>query len=276
MERAAKAAGLSVDQLTSYRQRGHLLLRGFLDAQWLSRLRPEIVNAFERHRPDTSAITRPRTAYERAFTQVVNMGLTEPAVRELTWSAKLGAAAAALMGTQGARIFIEDAMFKEAGGGRTPWHQDGSSLPFEPKHMVTAWIPLVPVDAATGLLRFVTGSHELGLLGPVDISESTDAMFEAIIRERQLPIEDSAPMQPGDVSFHAGTTIHCAFPNTSQHTRELLAIHYFADGVCIGALDNPTRERLARHCAPQLVPGDSAVADAWPRVYPAEEDAHAD
>lgn len=265
---AAKASSpLTARQRGEYERTGHLLIRGLLDGDWIARLRPAILAAFHRLRPPESEITRPRTAYELAFIQVVNMGMKEQAVRELTWSPLLGEIAAELMDAPGARIFIEDSMFKEPGGGHTPWHQDGSCLPFEPKKMVTAWVPLRPVGLRSGRVRFVRGSHHLGLLGPVDISEETDGFFTRLIDERKLPIDDNPPMQPGDVSFHHGCTIHGAFPNETSEMRELMAIHYFADGARIGVLDNPTRVAMANHSAPHLRPGDLAVADAWPLVY---------
>jgi hypothetical protein len=261
-------AALTEEHITQYQRSGHVLIRRLLDPRWLSGLRPGILTAFERNRPKSP--TRPATAYEKAFIQIVNMGLTEPTVRELTWSPILGAVAARLMGVAGARIFIEDSMFKEPGGGHTPWHQDGSCLPFEPQHMVTAWIPLVDVSERNGSLRFVAGSHRRGLLGPVDISEETDALFQKLIDEERLPIDANPPMQPGDVSFHAGTTIHSASPNGSPAMRELMAIHYFADGSRVGELDNPAKTSLVRHSAPELGVGDLAVSPAWPLVYSAE------
>ncbi len=261
------SGALTAERRAEYERAGHVLIRGLFDREWIARLRPAIVAAFERLRPGASEITRPKTAYENAFIQVVNMGMTEPAVRELTWSPALGAIAADLMDAPGARIFIEDSMFKEPGGGHTPWHQDGSCLPFEPKKMVTAWVPLLPVGPRSGRVRFVRGSHRLGLLGPVDISEETDEFFAQLIAEKNLSIDENPPMQPGDVSFHHGNTIHSAFPNQSGAMRELMAIHYFADGARLGALDNPTRVAMAQHSAPHLRPGDPAVADAWPLVY---------
>jgi len=265
------STGLTQEHITQYQRDGHVLIRRLLNPQWLAGLRPGILAAFERNRPQSP--TRPATAYEKAFIQVVNMGLTEPAVRELTWSPVLGAVAAKLMGVAGARIFIEDSMFKEPGGGHTPWHQDGSCLPFEPRHMVTAWIPLVDVSEDNGSLKFVAGSHRRGLLGPVDISEETDALFQKMIDEERLPIDASPPMRPGDVSFHAGTTVHSASPNRSSEMRELLAIHYFADGSRVGELDNPAKASLGRHSAPELGVGELAVSPAWPLVYSSERGA---
>jgi len=254
-------------QLEQFRRDGHVLIRGLLDPALVRALRPGIRAAFERNRPTQDEVSRPRTAYEEAFVQVVNMGLREPEVRALTWSPVLGAVAAALLGVEGVRIFVEDAMFKEPGRGHTPWHQDGSCLPMEPRRMITAWVPLVPTGLHAGRLRFVPGSQRLGHLGPVDISEETDAAFGRLIAEQGLAVAENPPMEPGDVSFHDGATIHGALPNTSGEMRELMAIHYFVDGARIGLLDNDTRRNLVQHLAPELQTGDPAQAAVWPLVH---------
>jgi len=195
------------------------------------------------------------------------MGMSEPDVRSLSRSSLLGQAAAELMKARGARIFVEDAMFKEDGRGHTPWHQDGSALPMEPRQMVTAWVPLLPIGSGAGCLRFARGSHHLGLIGPVDISEATDKAFAELIDDQGLEVVTLPPMEPGDVSFHDGATIHGALPNKSGRLREVLAIHYFADGARIGTLDNSSQSSLMKHLAPGLRPGDLAHSPVWPLVF---------
>jgi hypothetical protein len=258
---------LTESQLADFTRDGFILVRGLLDGSWLRSLQPDIRAAFDRNRPAPEDESGPMTAYQEAFVQVVNMGMGEPHVRSLSRSSLLGQAAAELMKARGARIFVEDAMFKEDGRGHTPWHQDGSTLPMEPRQMVTAWIPLLPIGPESGRLRVVRGSHHLGLIGPVDISEATDKAFAELIDAQGLEVVTLPPMEPGDVSFHDGATIHGALPNNSGRLREVMALHYFADGARISALDNPSQISLMKHLAPDLRPGDLARSPVWPLVF---------
>src|SRR5262245_43778176 len=84
-----ETSALTPAMLAEYQRTGHLVVHGLLDPAWVAQLRPGILAAFERNRRSREEITRPRTAYEEAFIQVVNMGLTEPEVRKLTWSSVL-------------------------------------------------------------------------------------------------------------------------------------------------------------------------------------------
>ena len=64
------------------------------------------------------------------------------------------------MGVDGVRIFIAGRFFKGPGKGHTPWHQDATCLVMVPGHMVTAWVPLVPLTS-NGRQRLVDGSHQV-------------------------------------------------------------------------------------------------------------------
>ena len=248
-----------------YHEHGFVMVPQLLDPDWLEALQPAIYEVFERNIPPQTD-DRKKTAYENAFIQIVNLGLREKVIRQLTHSPVLGKVAAELLGVDGVRIFIEDLFFKEPQKGHTPWHQDSTCLAMVPSHMITAWVPLIPITN-NGRLRFIAGSHRFDIFGPEDISEETDDFFGALIEREELPIVELPEMRPGDVSFHSGRTIHGALPNHSQHIRQAFAIHYFADGARIQYEPNSTGERLVQHCAPQLQLGDLAVSEAWPLVY---------
>lgn len=43
------------------------------------------------------------------------------------------------------RIYHDQALYKEPGGGCTPWHADGYYFPLSSGKILTAWVPLQPV-----------------------------------------------------------------------------------------------------------------------------------
>nr|WP_280521304.1 phytanoyl-CoA dioxygenase family protein [Paenibacillus mangrovi] len=58
----------------------------------------------------------------------------------------------------------DQALFKEPGGGHTPWHQDQNYWPVATNHTVTMWMPLVPISEEVGSMTFVSGEHKRGFL----------------------------------------------------------------------------------------------------------------
>ena len=98
----------------------------------------------------------------------------------------------------------------------TPPHQDNYYFCLKPPNVVTVWLALDVVDAENGCLRYVRGSHQLGIrphnrsnvLGfSQGISNYSDAD-----RAAEVPIL----MQPGDAVVHHGNTIHRADANSSS------------------------------------------------------------
>lgn len=256
------------DAVRRYRRDGHVLVRGLLDRSAVEAMHPVLMAAIERSGRLGIDISTLPDAYSRAFVQVVNAGLQDAALRPFTHSARLGAWVAALLGAPGARILLEDTFLKPPGAGPTPWHQDASVAPVDPEQVLTAWIPLQPVEPGMGGLKLVTASHTDGLLGPLDISEETEAAFERLIAERGLTVHELPPMVPGDVSFHSGLLVHGAFPNHSDRPRLAVALHCFADGARVAPVRSPHQQRLLSSLGPGLRPGDLAVSAAWPRTWP--------
>ena len=59
-------------------------------------------------------------------------------------------------------IYHDQALFKEPGGGHTPWHQDQFYWPFDTEKTITMWMPLADLDPRVGSMTFATGSHTRG------------------------------------------------------------------------------------------------------------------
>ena len=103
----------------------------------------------------------------------------------------------------------------------TPAHQDNYYFCLKPAHVLTVWLALDSVDESNGCLRYVAGSHRLGLRpharsnilgfsqGITDYGPADEAC-EVIVR-----------LLPGDAVAHHGETIHRADPNGSptRHRR---------------------------------------------------------
>lgn len=112
---------------------------------------------------------------------------------------------------------------------RIGWHQDTSYLRgWEPAdgHILTCWIPLVPVDATSGCLQIMPGSHRSGLLPAKD--DRYHNLNIPNIHLRQFT-PTTIPAEPGDVLIFTERTVHRALDNVSDYVRWTVDIRFAAD-----------------------------------------------
>lgn len=199
--------------------------------------------------------------------QIMNLWVRDEDVRPMVLAARFGQVAAVLMGVEGARLYHDQALFKEPGGGPTPWHQDQHYWPLATDNTITMWMPLVDADTSMGTMRFASGSQREGYLGDMPISDESEAMFERFVAERGYEIVESGAMRAGDATFHSGWTLHGAPGNSSNTMREVMTIIYYPDGTLVGAVDNNNRKADLDAWLPGLKTGDVAASSLNPLVW---------
>jgi ectoine hydroxylase-related dioxygenase (phytanoyl-CoA dioxygenase family) len=204
-------------------------LRGVASRKEIAHYRPAIIEAVKKYSTESRPLEE-RDTYDKAFLQVPNLWAKDNTVRQFVLAKRFGKIAAELMGVDAVRIYHDQALFKEAGGGHTPWHQDKFYWPLDTEHTLTIWIPLVRVQRNMGPLQFASKSHKEGYLGDFPISDESERYFQDLLEERGLDISGNPEMNAGDASFHHGWTLHRASANISSEMREVMTIIYFADG----------------------------------------------
>ncbi|MBX7125530.1 MAG: phytanoyl-CoA dioxygenase, partial [Cyclobacteriaceae bacterium] len=65
-----------------------------------------------------------RNTYGKAFLQIFNLWREDESIREFVFSKRMARIAAELMQVDGVRLYHDQALYKEGGGGITPWHAD--------------------------------------------------------------------------------------------------------------------------------------------------------
>lgn len=175
------------------------------------------------------------------------------------------------MGVRGVRLYHDQALFKEAGGGHTPWHQDQYYWPLATRHTITLWLPLHDLTPEMGIMCFARGSHLDGPIAELPIGDASQEELERVVAERGFVVDGPTSMRAGDATFHSGWTLHAAPPNTSGETREVMTVIYFADGTRVLEPDNPGRRFDLRHWLPGLAPGDLAASPDNPLLWEATE-----
>ncbi|MFQ5698687.1 MAG: phytanoyl-CoA dioxygenase family protein [Myxococcota bacterium] len=249
-----------------YRSRGHTVVRGLASVAEVAAQRPAIEKAVERHRRERRPLGE-RDTYGRAFVQVPNLWRRAPIVRAFVHARRFARVAAELMGVPGVRLYHDQALFKEAGGGGTPWHQDQYYWPLDTPHTITLWMPLRDVPPEVGSMRFASGSHRLGSLADLPISDASHEVLEAEIRQRGLPVESHGPLRAGDATFHAGWTLHCASANPTPQGRPVMTVIYFADGARVMEPDYPARAFDLRAWLRGCSPGERAAGPLNPLLF---------
>ncbi|HEY3411425.1 MAG TPA: phytanoyl-CoA dioxygenase family protein [Armatimonadota bacterium] len=253
--------------IVRYRRDGHVRLSGVLSPGDVAAYRPAILDAAMLYNSEKRPI-QDRDTYGRAFLQIMNLWVKDQSVRRFTLARRFARIAAQLMGVDGVRVYHDQALFKEPGGGPTPWHQDQYYWPLDTEHTITMWVPLVPLKSGLEGMTFASESQHLGYLGEFEISDRSDAVFRKMIEEKKLKLSSAGEMQAGDATFHAGWTLHSAPGNPTDTMREVMTVIYFADGAHLTEPDNENRADDLFWWFPGLKAGDAASSKLNPVVYP--------
>lgn len=215
--------------IESIATKGHAVLRGLCTREEAAAYRPII----ERAALDTAYDKRPleeRETYGKAFLQSFNLWRVDPDIARFVLAPRFARAAATLLGVERVRLYHDQALCKEPGGGHTPWHQDQLYWPMDTDRTITMWMPLVDVPAEIGSMTFANGTHLLGDLRGAPISDESEREFAAFVADKCIPTETHGAMTAGDATFHLGWTLHSAGNNPTDLLRTVMTVIYVADG----------------------------------------------
>jgi len=179
------------------------------------------------------------------------MWLTNEIFRQFVLSPRIAQIAAALMGVQRVRLYHDNALAKDPGCGRTPWHYDEDHFPIASQNVCTAWIPLQAIPRNMGPLAFAVGMETYRLVESVPCSRfdaSYDRTVSDIFATQGVEVDDG-PFALGEISFHHCLSFHTAGPNNTTESRMVLATTYFEDGA-------------------RVVPAPTMVSGDWRKFMP--------
>lgn len=254
---------ISDEQVAQYQRDGHILLDNVLEAACIPPYKAAIEATVAERNKETRAL-QDRDTYGKAFLQTTNLWQHNAKVAEYVTAKRFAGIAARLMGVQRVRLYHDQALFKEAGGGITPWHQDQHYWPLATNSTITMWMTLADIDADMGTLRFASGSHVEGYLGDIPISDESEAQLKAFVERRGFRLQQADAMKAGAATFHSGWTLHSAPPNFSERMRPAMTVIYFADGTRVSQLDNKHRVNDRDHWLPGTAPGALAATHLNP------------
>ncbi len=227
---------LTQDQIDFYVKYQYIKLKQVIDVDTLQFFNEHISAQVDKMNQVTTAL-EDRTTYGKAFLQLFNLWTENELVKSLVFSKRIAKIAADLMQVDGVRLYHDQALFKEAGGGITPWHADQYYWPLSSDKTVTAWIPLQATPLEMGPLEFSAGSHAIVEGRELEIGDQSEEVLQKKLRvtDFQHVIE---PFDVGEVSFHSGWVFHRAGANRTNEMRKVMTIIYMDRDMVLKNPDN--------------------------------------
>lgn len=272
---------VSDQQITDFQRDGHLLLRGVVSPEEMAAYRPHIVDAVMNYDQEEEIIEQIAAGRKNGWRFIHNLWEKDHIISQFILARRFAKLAAELMAVDAVRLLRDESYFKDPGGGSTPWHQDCDFFPLDTSQVISMWIALSDISLEMAPLNFASGSHHDGYFVP-EADEMMQGLSNQALRKRGFQLNNHGAMATGDVTFHAGWTLHSSGANTSDRLREALVIVYYRDGARVwmpqsselnqnnylqGCPKDMIRQQHLLRCLPGLHHGDVAASHKNPLVY---------
>lgn len=256
---------LTHQQIEFYNQNRFIKLKQVLDADAVAYFN-EVIGKKVAELNTVTTKLETRGTYGKAFLQLFNLWREDEHIKALVFSKRLAKIAADLMQTKGVRLYHDQALFKEAGGGITPWHADQYYWPLETDKTITAWIPLQPISLSMGPLEFSAGSHVIVDGRELAIGDESEALIQQRLRVTDFKhvIE---PFDLGEISFHSGWVFHRAGANSTNQMRKVMTIIYMDRHMKLKQPENHNQIKDWETWCPGAVVGEEIDSYLNPVLY---------
>jgi ectoine hydroxylase-related dioxygenase (phytanoyl-CoA dioxygenase family) len=259
---------LTVKEIDFYAENGYVRLTNAYSMELLDHYR-RIISERVAELSANAVPMDQRNTYGKAFLQIMNLWTESQAVKEFVFGKRLARIAAELMNATGVRLYHDQALYKEPGGGLTPWHADQYYWPVSSDKMITAWVPLQGTQLSMGPLAFCAKSHRFQLGRDLEISDESELTLKEALQEFQM---EERGFDLGEVSFHAGWTFHRAGANLTDHPREVMTIIYMDENIRLAAPKNKNQARDTQRWCPGVQLGEIIASRLNPVLYSSRTD----
>ena len=256
---------LGPQEIARFRRDGFIRLKDVFGPETLARYGEEIRRLTIALNTQTLPIEE-RSTYDKAFLQVMNLWEQGGLAQDFVFGRRLAGIAAALLEVEGVRLYHDQSLYKEPGGGFTPAHADQYYWPLSSDRTVTAWIPLQPVPDEMGPLAFYAGSQKEEFGRDLGISDESERAITEAMRARGFPMVGGA-FGLGEVSFHSGWTFHRAGPNLTDRPRAVMTIIYMDRNMRLKAPTNAMQQADWERWCPGAQIGETIESPRNPVLY---------
>lgn len=229
---------VSPDQIAFFRENGYIKLKDVLSKQTLQRYGAQITRLVLQLSTGQLPLEE-RGTYGKAFLQISNLWQRSGSeiVATFVRSRRLAQIAADLLEVDGVRLYHDQALYKEPGGGITPWHANQYYWPLASDRSITVWVPLQHTPLAMGPLSFCAKSHRLDLERGLEISDESEQRIQRKVTDAGLAVDEGA-FDFGEVSYHLGRTFHRAGRNATDTPRGVMTVIYIDERMRLASPTN--------------------------------------
>lgn len=213
---------VTAEEIAHYQEKGWVQLKGFVDPETIRSLLNTAKQRMGENADSTEGISQPY------FTVAFGGGLQDSVMRPLI--DQVGRASRALLMKRGAKAGVRyfadffapklpaAVQTKNAGNGPTAFHQDFITFAVDRTGGMTFWIPLEAYGPDAGTMSFISGSHNLGVMGSYRTYGDND-IRDLFPQLRDLQMSDPMVYELGDITVHSHLTIHGAGINQMSQPR---------------------------------------------------------
>ena len=256
---------LTQGQVDFYNQNRYIKLKEVLSPEAVS-FYSDIISqkVAEMNKEETSLENR--NTYGKAFLQLFNLWREDERIRALIFSKRLAKIATDLMQASGARLYHDQALYKEPGGGITPWHADQYYWPLETDKTITAWMPLQATPLEMGPLEFSAGSHKIVEGRELEIGDDSEAIIQQKLRVTDFEQVTEA-FELGEISFHSGWIFHRAGANSTEEMRRVMTVIYMDKDMKLKQPENENQVNDWNTWCPGAKPGEIINSSINPVLF---------
>lgn len=261
-------AGLSDQDIETFRTDGVLLIRGVLDETEVERMRRAVDQVMAA--PTQMGANLTPEGKSGKFHGDYFVWRQNPDFRRLAFDSTLPDLAARLMGSRKVNLIWDHLLVKEPGTDvHSVWHHDQPYSWVDGAQNCSFWVSLDHVTPESGAVEYIRGSHRWNKWYEA-VSFNPGRDFSSGEFEKMPDIEAKRSdydivcydTQPGDVVVQHLLTIHHAPGNLSDRRRRAVAVRYAGDDATFAFRQRGPRPPVD----PGLNPGDPIDSDVFPVV----------
>ncbi|MGF1449534.1 MAG: phytanoyl-CoA dioxygenase family protein [Opitutales bacterium] len=256
---------ISNAQRAQFEEQGFIKLKNVLSPETLRHFGARISAMVQQLNTQDKPMAE-RDTYGKAFLQVMNLWEQDETCKRFVLSKRLGQIAADLLGVSGVKLYHDQALYKEPGGGITPWHADQYYWPLATDRTITAWIPLQPTPLDLGPLAFCAKSQHKDFGRGLPITDESEKQIEQNVKDSGFAV-DETPFDLGEISFHFGWTFHRAGANRSERPRDVMTMIYMDENMRLQAPTNANQQNDWNDWCPGAKVGEVIATPKNPLVF---------